>query len=757
MTSSEAEHSLSLLRATLDSTADGILVVDHGGKVSTFNKRFAELWRLPDHLLAAGDDDRLLAYVVDQLAEPAAFIAKVRELYAAPTAASFDEIPLRDGRVFERYSNAQELRGAPIGRVWSFRDVTAQRAATAARQEVEARLRAVFEHPGVGMAEVAPDGRFLTVNATLGQMLGYSADELCAKRFADITHPDDLAASLARLGDMRANRSQAGYGTEKRYLRRDGSTIWCQLTVAVIRDAAGAVVRFNSVIADITDRRRAEAALALSERRLAEAQRIASIGSWRVDLATWAIESSDQHLAIYGLGEADPPPRAATRFADACHPDDRERAGAQLRAAIATGEPSDVTYRIVRADGAVRVVEVRVNFVRDGDRLVTMIGTTQDITERQHLQDQLVVADRMASIGALAAGVGHEINNPLAALTGNLDLLIEDLQPGQPCPARVIELLADIRDAADRIRNITRDLRIFSRAEEDTVGPIDLERVLDSCLRMAANQIRHRAQVVRRFVAVPPVHGNESRLGQVFLNLIMNAAQAVEEGHVDRNQITITTGVDERRRVVVEVADTGIGISPAHLPHLFQPFHTTKPAGQGPGLGLTICHRIVTQLGGEITVDSLPDRGTVFRVCLPAAIEPPPPIVPAQVASPTAVRRGRVLVVDDERSVGEMVRRALMTTNEVTVLTRATEALALIRAGERYDVILSDVMMPFVTGMEFYRALVELAPDQAARVVFMTGGAFTAAAQEFLDQVAVPLLHKPLDLRQLRSIVNRPA
>jgi CheY-like chemotaxis protein len=318
-------------------------------------------------------------------------------------------------------------------------------------------------------------------------------------------------------------------------------------------------------------------------------------------------------------------------------------------------------------------------------------------------------------------------------------------------PPDLTDELADARAAADRVREIVRDLKIFSRAEEDR-GPVDVEHVLESTLRMAWNELRHRARLVKRYTRVPEVDANESRLGQVFLNLIINAAHAIPPGNYDANQIRIGTSLDAEGRVVVSIADTGGGI-PLHVrPRLFTPFFTTKPVGVGTGLGLAISHRIITQFGGAISYDSEVGKGTEFRVTLPVATQPGRAATEPPTAT-TAARRGTVLVIDDEEPLAQAIKRFLSEDHDVAVANSAATALDIL-ATRRFDVILCDLMMPQVTGMQFHAELVRLDPAQAARVVFVTGGAFTVSAREFLDQVANPRIEKPFELSHLRALVN---
>ena len=381
--------------------------------------------------------------------------------------------------------------------------------------------------------------------------------------------------------------------------------------------------------------------------------------------------------------------------------------------------------------------------------------------ERKKMQEQLLISDRMASVGTLAAGVAHELNNPLAALIANLDALGRDLAEltvESQLGDRLREIFSELRDAresAERMRHIMRDLKIFSRATDDERrDAVDVHRVLESSLRMAHNEIRHRARVVKKYARVPLVEANEARLGQVFLNLVVNAAQAIAEGDADHNQIRITTGVNASGRVVIEVRDTGSGIAPEHLSRVFDAFFTTKAVGVGTGLGLSICHRIVRSLGGELEVESELGAGSTFRVNLPAAAATSEAVRTPSTAPRRAGRRGRVLVVDDEPMIATAIRRTLSLEHDVVLSSAAATALQRINEGEQFDVILCDLMMPQMTGMELYDELVRTAPAQADRVVFLSGGAFTAAARAFLDDVPNAHLEKPFDTRQLLALVN---
>ena len=382
-----------------------------------------------------------------------------------------------------------------------------------------------------------------------------------------------------------------------------------------------------------------------------------------------------------------------------------------------------------------------------------------DVSERRKLQAQLLLADRMSSLGTLSAGVAHEINNPLAYVIASLDLLAGRLPE---LTARLPEADADFAEqqlrraieGTGRVRRIVRDLKSFSRADEETISPTDLRKSLDTAITLVWNEIRHRARLEKDYESLPAVHANEARLGQVFINLLVNAAQAMPEGDVERNVLRVTGRTDALGNAVVEIRDTGCGIPAENLDRIFEPFFTTKPIGEGTGLGLAICHGIVSSLGGTLSVQSEVGKGTLFRVVLPVA-RPEAAVSDASPrATPRPASRGRVLVIDDEKDLTDVTQDGLSSWHDVRATQDARQALEWIAAGERFDLILCDMMMPLMTGMEFHARLAGMLPEQAVKVVFMTGGAFTPRAREFLARLPNLRLEKPFDLGHILALVG---
>ncbi len=388
--------------------------------------------------------------------------------------------------------------------------------------------------------------------------------------------------------------------------------------------------------------------------------------------------------------------------------------------------------------------------------------------ERQWLYARLAVADRMVSLGTLTGGVAHQLNNPLSYVTANLAFVAEEVaalagrlaagvdDAGLAESARqVLDAAADARDGVDKVRGLVRDLQTLSRGDDAALVPLDLTQVLESSINVAGSELTHRA-VVRRALAaaLPPVRANEARLGQVFLNLLVNAAHAIPAGRTSEQVVHVRSFAAPGQRVAVEVSDTGCGIPADQLESIFEPFFSTKAPGAGAGLGLSVCRSIVEALGGEIEVESEVGVGSTFRVLLPVA-----PADPAERGAPpatvAAARRRRLLVVDDEPLVGTVIQRTLGGEFEIVAVGSGRAALQLLEAGERFDLVLCDLLMPGMSGMALHAAVARLSPALAERTVFLSGGAFTPETRDFLAAPGRECIAKPFDLQAIRAVIGR--
>jgi len=541
-----------------------------------------------------------------------------------------------------------------------------------------------------------------------------------------------------------------------------------QTRVDPLRDEQGDIVGSIGVALDITDRVRSEEAVRQSEARYRMIARATNdvVRDWNIETGEWIWNDGITNAFQYPRTEVG---ESLAWWTEHVHPADRERVLAGLRAAIESEATAwSDEYRFRRADGSYAVVLDR-GFLSRGSAggAVRMIASMLDVSESRSIEAKLMQAERLASMGTLAAGVAHEINNPLTYVMANVGFVSERLTKlaaaaaSIESPAGTAGQLAELASAlneaqegAVRVRQIVRDLKVFSRSDDHS-GAVDVKRLLESSLSMVWNEIRHRAKVTRELGPVPAVEASESRLGQVFLNLLINAAQAIQEGNASANEIGIATATDQAGRAVITISDTGSGIAPEVIERIFDPFFTTKPIGVGTGLGLFICHGIVKGLGGELTVESTVGKGSRFRVSLPAtqgalATASTAPSGPIN-AAPS---RRRVLLIDDEVHLAQGLQRALAPEHEVVLATSGHEAKEILEADDRFDVILCDLMMPDVTGMEVFAYVKSARPHLAPRVVFMTGGAFTARARAFLDEVPNRCIEKPFELGRLRSVIR---
>lgn len=396
----------------------------------------------------------------------------------------------------------------------------------------------------------------------------------------------------------------------------------------------------------------------------------------------------------------------------------------------------------------------------------------RDVTDEREREVRRLQSEKLASIGMMAAGVAHEINNPASFVLANIDSLagvlrlIDDKLAAAPEVARRLGLrdllfeatsvLQESKEGMARIHRIVRDLHSFSRVDDDATALCDVNASIESALTMLRNELKYRATVERHLEALRPVRASSARLGQVFLNLVINAAHAMLDGNPTRNRLWVRTR-DEDSDVVIEIEDNGPGIAPEVMPRIFDSFFTTKGRGLGTGLGLPISRDIVTSMGGEISAESAPGRGALFRVRLPAVHGDALDAAPSHRGKPVvAGRRLRVLAIDDEALLLKAYRRMLIDHHDVEVRVGAREALRLLETDVAFDIVLCDLQMPDMSGAELYATVRERWPALAERFIFITGGAFSPDARKFLDEAQPPAcIHKPFHVNELLDLMER--
>jgi len=632
----------------------------------------------------------------------------------------------------------------------SSRESQAQLAANAALTE------RIIEAFAGGIVHVRADGSIVRANAEALRILGMSFDEITNRYTVDFetqTIFEDGSPCMAK--DYPVSRALMT-GEPQRAVtigvrRPDGEVSWAVFNAIPVRDptsnvVTGAVVTFI----DITQRRLAEQGLRESEATLRAVLTSAPSTIVKADL-DGTIRYINRSVSTGESGEPTSPV-IDTSVYDTVPADQVPLVRSCIDRVATTAQVDGYELERETADGRVIAESVTIGPVVHDDIVtgITMIAT--DITELRQLRTRLVVADRLVSVGTLAAGVAHEINNPLTYLMFKLNVLQKAARDGQLDK----RLQADVdlaSEGAERIRRIVEDLGTFSRANGDAVVPVDVTEVLELAIKMSAHEMRYTATLVRDYGEVPRVLANESRLGQVFVNLLINAIQSIPEGDVANNEVRITTRETNDGRVRIDVSDTGHGIPAELLNRVFEPFVTTKERGTGTGLGLHICHNIVQSMKGDLSVSTEVGKGTVFSVVLPATARP------ADVAR-RRVRHDapsgsplRILVVDDEAAIRD-VFQALLTDHEVVVTSSGRQAIAELD-NSRFDIVFCDLLMPDLTGIDVYR---HLGDDQATAknaIVFMTGGVFTNRAREFLDGVPNVVLKKPFDVDAIQHLITR--
>jgi len=424
----------------------------------------------------------------------------------------------------------------------------------------------------------------------------------------------------------------------------------------------------------------------------------------------------------------------------------------------------EVQIRFDGTPGVAEMSEVPIDWNGSPARLISL----RNVTERrqaQELRDRLTQSERLAAIGQLAAGVTHEINNPAAYVVANLTSMLDvvselerELGPASPALGKLNELGDMLRENLDgmaRIRSIAGDLRTFARIGSNEVSMVDLNECVRSACKIAKSEIRQRAHLVWELGELPRIPGSPGKLAQVILNLLVNAAQAIPEGDVERNHITVRSGTDGID-LWLQVEDTGRGIPPEVRDKIFDPFFSTKPRTQGTGLGLALCADIVGQHKGTIKVSALLDGGTRFEVRFPRdnELQPScPPPLPSRVVPRVHARRLRLLLIDDEPLVLRSLRR-MLADHHVDTAQGGHEALEMLRHDHDYDLIFCDLMMPDMDGTVLFGELERDLPAVLDRIIFCSGGAFTTRTKHFVEESTRPFVEKPMTRDAFERLVN---
>ncbi|MCK9461232.1 MAG: PAS domain S-box protein [Proteobacteria bacterium] len=648
-------------------------------------------------------------------------------------------------------------------------------------RDADMQWHALFDSLKCAVWLMDPDMKVLYANRATRALFGVEPEAIVGRHCWEVVH--GTSAPIPECPVLRAIKTLESESTLLRFGER-----WLEITGSPVVDGDGRMTGIVHLVDDVTGRVQAgDAGRQSDEKYRLLAEHVSDV-IWTTDLELRFTYLSPSHERMSGysveesLGtKADGilTPASAKAVAEAL----AEEPEPELRGGADPKRTRHMELEQTNKDGSVIWTEVNMSFLRDGHgRPVGIMGVSRNVTEKRRLQTSLSQADRLANMGMLAAGVAHEINNPLSYVLYNLETLALDLpriaDDLSNCRAGLVErfgqeavdellrertsvlrpeLLADLKEqlrealtGTDRIRAIVRGLGTFSRVERGDVSPIDVRQSVEHAVNMARNEIRYRARLVTDIGLTPPIMGSDGKIAQVVLNLLVNAAQAIGEGDVAHNEIRVRTWAEDGG-VLIEVADTGAGIPKESLEQIFEPFFTTKPVGVGSGLGLSICRKIVEDFGGEIRVASAVGTGTRFTIRFPAVAADDEDVaaVLRRASSAPPEARGRILVVDDEAGIRKAMARILGSKHEIVTAASGEEAQKILAEDQAFDVVFLDVMMPSVTGIDVHAWLAARSPDLARRVVFFTGGTFTTRANEYLAGVSNQRFEKPFDVAKL--------
>jgi PAS domain S-box-containing protein len=897
----EIKHTLSLLNATLESTADGILVVDREGKIESFNLKFAQMWHIPESIIASQDDNQALTFVLDQLKDPEGFLAKVRELYNQPAAESFDLLEFKDGRFFERYSLPQWIGEQSVGRVWSFRDVTEHKKAEEALRNEKQRFQTLLENAPFGMVVIDKDGSFKYINPKFIELFGFDLKEIPnGKEWFRKAYPDpdyrhhviSIWKSDLRIFEPGEKRSRVfsvtckngaekiinfipvqletgdnlmacediterrraeealqksqqmlestfislqdavfiidantveiiecnpaaseifGYSRNelvgkttaflhldeasleefRKYLyaavekqgflpllefkmkRKDRTTFPTENSVVPLEDDQGNRIAWVSVVRDITERKRAEEALRVSEEKYRTILESIEEGYYEVDTAGNFTFVNDSVCRILGYSKEELMGMNDRQYSD-------EENGRKLyqtfNKVYRTGEPAKgFDWEVIRKDKTKRFVEASVALLKDSrGQPCGFRGIAHDITERRRaeqqmatLQEQFRLSQRMEAIGRLAGGIAHDFNNLMTVIRGYSQLSLLELKEDNKLRENIEEVLRATQKAAD----LTRQLLAFGRRQIMDMKVLDLNTLLQDLDKMLRRVIGEDIQLVTLLAKdLGRIKTDPGQIEQVILNLSVNARDAmphggkliIETGNVelDEGYARSRVGVKPGPYVMFSMTDTGCGMSPEVKEHVFEPFFTTKEKGKGTGLGLSTVYGIVKQSGGNIWAYSEPDKGATFKIYLPRVDEPLKEIRERVVSEELPRGSETILAVEDEEKVRKLAVQILKGQG-YTVLeaSHGEEAMKVAKehGGDGIQLLLTDVVMPGMSGSELAKTLGSLLPKM--RVLYMSGYTDNAIVHHGVLEEGVNYIQKPFTVgalaRKVREVLDR--
>jgi two-component system cell cycle sensor histidine kinase/response regulator CckA len=614
----------------------------------------------------------------------------------------------------------------------------------------------------VAIFTLTPDGRVASWNPAVARVLGYDEGDFVGQSGSRLFTPEDRARGVPQQELAEAQ----GTASDDRWLvRKDGSRFWASGVTTSLWDEAGQLIGFGKVLRDLTEQKATQDRLEESEERLRLAIKAARVGTWRWDLRT-NTDTLDENLArLLGLGAND----VVTTIEDfftRVHPDDRDRTREAFQDAVRRCTGLQVEFRVVGSDGVVRWLRDHGEVVVDEqDQPRFLTGTVVDITEQRTADERMRQVQRMDAVGKLAGGVAHEVNNMMTVALGFTDFLLKDLDQGD---ARRRDL-EQVR-AAGRAATVTAQLLAFSRLQVLQPRVLSLIEIVDELQPVLQRLLGENKELhIHRPLSVYHVKADRSQFEQVLINLLLNARDAMPQGgrvtiettnvildatYMVRHPHPQTAPVPSGPYVLLTVTDTGSGMDGATLQRIFEPFYTTKPMGQGTGLGLSVVYGIIKQSDGYIWAYSEPGQGTAFKVYLPAVTDtgerPPSP------SSPATTPRGNetILVVEDEEMVRDWIVRFLEQQGyRCLAAVDGVEALQVMQAHtESIDLVVSDLLMPRMNGRELAEHLAGVQPD--IPMLFLSGFTDDEMVRRNLLQSGAAFLQKPFDPQAFATMLR---
>jgi len=601
----KAEEDIRKFKVIADNAVYGVSIADMAGHLIYANESYARMHGYKvDELIGS---DRFKLYPEDQ---HEFMMRRTEQIKETGSAAGELWRKKKDGTVFSTFSVAtlvKDDQGKPLYIATSHFDLTERKQAEAALRTSEEKFsRAFHSNPHPMSIVTMAEGRYLDVNDSYVQTFGFSREELLGHTTIEmgIIKTERFRKELLRI----LGKKQQVKNLEVELYTRSGRKVEALLSADKIE--IGGQTCLLTVLNDITERKKIEAALRESEQRLAQLYNEAPVGYHELDGEGRMTRVNRTELDMLGYTAEEMLGRHVWGFMIESEISRRAFA-AKITGTMPPGQAFERTY--IRKDGTPMPALIEDRYIKDDSgQVIGLRSTMQDITERKKMEEQLIVTGRLASIGELASGVAHELNNPLTSIIGFSELLLN-----KDIPDDVREDLKVIHREAQRTAQVVRNLLTFARKHETTKKPVDINQAIKSALDLRAYEQKvHNIEVVTNFdSSLPEITADIFRLQQVFVNIIINAEYFMVQAH-GKGKLTITT---ERKGDVIRAsfADDGPGIREEHLRHVFDPFFTTKEVGKGTGLGLSICHGIVTEHGGNIYVKSQLNRGATFIVDLP--------------------------------------------------------------------------------------------------------------------------------------------